>query len=76
MLKRPESPIAFREGFYFFIFIFYFIFVFLRPHLWHMEVPRLGVESEPQLSAYTTAMATRDLSYCIPIPQLTAMPDP
>ena len=22
------------------------IYVFLVPHLWHMEVPRLGVESE------------------------------
>ena len=22
-------------------------FFLLRPHLWHMEVPRLGVESEP-----------------------------
>ena len=28
-----------------------------------MEVPRLGVESELQLLAYTTAIATRDLSY-------------
>ena len=27
-----------------------------------MEVPRLGVESELQLLAYTTATATRDLS--------------
>ena len=26
-----------------FLFVF---FVFLGPHLWHMEVPRLGVESE------------------------------
>ena len=25
---------------------FFFFFVFLRPHSWHMEVPRLGVESE------------------------------
>ena len=25
------------------------------PHLWHMEVPRLGVEWELQLLAYTTA---------------------
>ena len=33
----------------------------LGPHL-HMEVPRLGIESELQLSAYTTAIATRDLS--------------
>ena len=28
-----------------------------------MEVPRLGVESELQLLAYTTATATRDLSH-------------
>ena len=28
-----------------------------------MEVPRLGVESELQLLAYTTATAIRDLSY-------------
>ena len=26
--------------------IFYFIFCFLGLHLWHMEAPRLGVESE------------------------------
>ena len=45
--------------FYFFTFL---IFGFLGPHLWHMEVPRLGVESEVQLPAYTTAIATRDPS--------------
>ena len=38
--------------------------VFLGPHLQHTEVPRLGVESELQLLAYTTATATPDLS-CI-----------
>ena len=37
-----------------------FLFVFLGPHLWHMEVPRLGVESELQLLAYTTATAMPD----------------
>ena len=26
--------------------VFSFFFVTLQPHLWHMEVPRLGVESE------------------------------
>ena len=31
---------------------FYFYFAFLRPHVWHMEVPRLEVESY----ATTTAM--------------------
>ena len=30
-----------------FSFPFFFFFVFLRLHPWHMEVPRLGVESEP-----------------------------
>ena len=37
----------------------FFFPLFLGPH---MEVPRLGVESEPQLRAYTTATATPDLS--------------
>ena len=41
-------------------------FVFLGPHLQHMEVPRLGVESELQLPAYARATATPDLSHvCI-----------
>ena len=35
---------------------------FLFPHLWHMEVPRLGAESELQLLDYTTATAAQDLS--------------
>ena len=39
-----------------------FFFFFLGPHLWYMEVPRLGVESELQLLAYTTATATWDPS--------------
>ena len=33
-----------------------FPFFFLGPHLHHVEVPRLGVESVVQLPAYTTAM--------------------
>ena len=39
-----------------FIYIYKYIlpFVFLGPHPWHMEVPRLGVESEVQLPASTT----------------------
>ena len=36
--------------------------VCLGPHLQHMEVPRLGVESELQLLAYTTATAIPDPS--------------
>ena len=30
-----------------------FLGVFLGPHLWHMEVPGLGIELELQLPAYT-----------------------
>ena len=46
-----------------FLFLFSF-FCFLGLHLWHMEVPGLGVESELQLLVCTAATATRDLS-CI-----------
>jgi len=37
-------------------------FGFLRLHLRHRKVPRLGVESELQLPAYTTATVMPDLS--------------
>ena len=38
------------------VFLFVCLFVcFLGPHPWHMEVPRLGVQLELQLLAYTTA---------------------
>ena len=37
---------------------FFFFAFFLGPHPQHMEVPRLGVLSEPQLPAYATATAT------------------
>ena len=34
------------------------LFYFWGPHLWQMEVPGLGVESELQQLTYTTATAT------------------
>ena len=41
-----------------------FLFLFsLWPHRQHMEVPRLGIKSELQLPAYTTATALLDLSH-------------
>ena len=45
-----------------FFYIFLFRFAFLGPHLWHMEVPRLGVQLELQLPAYTTTTAMQDPS--------------
>ena len=45
-----------------YIYIFVFLpFLGLLPQ--HKEVPRLGVKSELQLPAYTTATATQDLSH-------------
>ena len=41
-------------------FVFCVFFVFLGLHLWHMEVPRLGVESALQPTVYTTAIAAQD----------------
>ena len=45
----------------FFIHLFIY-FVFLGPHLWRVEVPRLGVQLELQLPACTTATAMWDPS--------------
>ena len=60
MLVRQIAIIALPGDFIFVTFFFFALF--LGPHPRHMEVPRLGVESELQLSAYTTATATRDPS--------------
>ena len=45
------------------VFLMFFFF-FLGPHLWHMEVPGLGIklELELQLSAHATAITMPDLS--------------
>ena len=47
------------------IFFFFGLlsFAFLGLHPWHMKVPRLGVESELQLPAYTTAITMPDPSH-------------
>ena len=58
---------------------FFFFFFFLGPHPRHMEVPRLGVESEIQPLAYTTATATQDPSRICDLydsSQQCQMPDP
>ena len=38
-------------------------FFFLRLHLWHTKVPKIEVESELQLQAYTTVTAMWDPSH-------------
>ena len=40
-----------------------FFFHFLQLHLWHLEVPWLGVESEMKLQAYVRATAAWDPSH-------------
>ena len=39
---------------------FFFFPLFLLLHLWHMEIPRLGIKLELQLLAHITATATLD----------------
>ena len=47
------------------LFLSFFFFFFLQRYLQHMEVPRLGVESELQLPAYTIACGNaRSLTHC------------
>ena len=41
---------------------FFFLLFLLGPHLWHMEVPSVGVELELQLQAYAVAAAAQDPS--------------
>ena len=55
----------------------FFLFFFLGPYSQHMQVPRLGVKSELQPPAYTTATEKPDLSRVFDLQtQLTALPDP
>ena len=45
----PEASIALDLHFHIVWPLFLFFFFFLGPHMWHMEVPRLGVELELHL---------------------------
>ena len=72
-MDNPEdssrvSPMTSRVSKFplFFLKFFFFFFVFLGPHPWHMEVPRLGIESELQLLTYATAAA-------IPYPSMSVI---
>ena len=56
-LCSVEQSASWSPTFIYFFLIFYFL-SFLGSHLQHMEVPRLGVESELQPLAYATATAT------------------
>ena len=53
-----HSGHAFSSSFFFFL-----CFVFLGPYLQHMEVPRLGVELELQLPAYTPVTNVGSLTH-------------
>ena len=54
---------------------FFFFFLVLGLHLQHMEVPRLRVQSELQLLAYTPQPQPRNIQAVSATLQLTAMPD-
>ena len=43
-------------------FCFPFLLSFIRPHPWHMDIPRLGIKLEVGPLAYATATVKPDLS--------------
>ena len=49
VLRLPLNKFLKFKNFYLFIYLF---ICFLGPHPWHVEVPRLGVQSELQLPVY------------------------
>ena len=58
------------------IYYIYLYCIYLGPHLWHMDVPRLGVESELHLLACTSATGNRGLELHLwPTPHLMATSD-
>ena len=62
-LAHSEAIVGLLNGvisFFLHHLVFVIVAVFLGLPLQQMEVPRLGVEEELQLLAYTTAMATPD----------------
>ena len=61
---------------YLYFFSFFFFFSFLVPPLRHMEVPRLGVELELQLLAYTIATAMGDPGHICDIHHSPQRPNP
>ena len=64
-LTHVEPPEKSKKAFFFkFLnFFFFFFFWFLGLHPWHMEIPRLGIQSELHLLAYTAVRATWDPSH-------------
>ena len=61
MISDGEHIFTYLLAIYLFIYLF-FAFCFLGPYMWHMEIARVAVESELQLLAYSTAIATQDPS--------------
>ena len=67
--NKPEKLTALRTGegqevtISLFLSFSLFLFFFLGLHSWQMDVPRLGVELELQLPAYTTATVKQDPSH-------------
>ena len=60
-LRHSQSSLTLERRDTMYIGVFFFFFLAL--HLWHVDIPGLGVELELWLPAYTTAMAILDLSH-------------
>ena len=73
------APPALDQLEVFWVLFFPFFFFFLGLHSWHMEVSRLGVESELQLQAFALLPSysnARSQPHLGPMPQCVVTPDP
>ena len=61
---EPQRELPQTNNFSLLVLFFFLSFLpFLGLHLWHMKVPRPGVESEPQLPVFATVTTMQDLSH-------------
>ena len=61
---KPVGFLPLRLNEFCLCFLLCFVFGFSGLHLWHMEVPRLGVDVELELPAYATATAMQIHTEC------------
>ena len=74
---QVPCPLSLFLFFSFSFFSFIFFFYFLGPHMWHMEVPRLGIEfraTAASLCHSHSNMGSKPRLW--PVAQLTSVPDP
>ena len=72
-IKRKKIALTFKLLVCLFIYLFVYLFFFSGPHLQHVEVPRLGVESE-QCQILNPLSEVRDRTCNLMVPSQDLFP--